>query len=211
MDRFNLTDWNKFVIKKSIIDRLSAKDLLHSEYVSIQNDIHVRTAEVWNFILTVSKRGHSNILWDYGNKGDFDPRAYDETIRLRHYAPDHKNKNYNYNNSFPTRFLWEASYVNEVKNHLHNLENPDCGKNEEMAKKFFELMLSQISFLHEDVNDLGVDGSTKTVNNVFLCSIQRYGEKFQELTGIQPIFNGDTHYFDEYLNIDNWALFPVVK
>lgn len=199
---------NEFVLKKALIERLDAKDLLHSEYLDIQQWIFSRVGEIWKFILSVSNRGHKTCIWDFQGGPNFNFNRFKEEIKLIHEEPWHKNSDYIYNNGFPTRFLWEVSYTNEVMHHLHTLEHPESEK-DTIAFNLFELMLKQVSALHYETDDLEV--SNRDADRIVINFIENYCLQFEEITGICPIFNGNKAYIDQYYNICYWRLFPVVE
>lgn len=122
------------VITKEQFNKLDTEDITKKEYDEILSLITTRVDEVWRAILKAQNR---KLDWyDFQNGGTeetgpgyFDPRWYREAIPLVGCWTGWMEGENPFCEEFPTRFLWEENFLDEVK------EETEKYKKEEEDKK----------------------------------------------------------------------------
>lgn len=145
-------------ITKEMVDKLSNPDISKREYDSIVSLIYDRVGDIWRDVLKISKRklhwyafsndvelGHGN-----GSTGEeFDPVIYKDWIEMTGECDYVDNEFYEYNDGFPTSFLWteDGVWQKEVLNNFEDSikktklkKDTEKVKREEKKKKRLEIM-----------------------------------------------------------------------
>ena len=139
------------VVPKSKIQKLSDKKITRAEYNEIIEEISSRVDDIWKFIIKASGRtldwySFSNDKHEYDGNGsdggEFDPRYDAEFIEIIGESSWLDGGHYDYNEGFPTKFLWDANYEEEVLTHVKQAreqiklakENKKIQKTSRMAK-----------------------------------------------------------------------------
>jgi hypothetical protein len=128
------------MITKELIEKLSDENISKKEYDSIIAAIGDKVDEIWRFIIATS--GRKLYWWAFSNDvslghgngstgGEFDPATDKDFIDIEGENKWLDNEFYEYNEGFPTRFLWE-DYRTEVTNHV---EDTIKKKKEDAIKK----------------------------------------------------------------------------
>lgn len=128
-----------------MVDSLSSDSITKKEYESIIGLIATRVDEIWKYILEASKRrldwyAFQNDVYDgHGNGssgGAFDPVADAEYIEFTgEFGRIYENDYYPYNEGFPTRFLWEVNYQDEVEFTIKDAEFKNDSKKDDKKQK----------------------------------------------------------------------------
>lgn len=120
------------VITQEQFDKLDREDITKKEYDGVISLISSRVGEVWRGILKQQNRKLSWYDFDNGHDGvggHFDPNSYGEQITLTGEWKGWLDDDNPFVDSFPTRFLWEENFLEEVK------KDTEKYKKEEKDKK----------------------------------------------------------------------------
>ena len=115
-------------ITKEMVESLSSVTITRKDYDGLLGLIDRRIDYIWKKILTMSKRNFE--WWAFSNDvelggngstgGEFDPSLYSEWIKLIGDCDHLDDDYYNYNNGFPTNFIWrdDEDWQAEVKENI---------------------------------------------------------------------------------------------
>ena len=119
------------IITKELVDKLSDPDISKREYDNIIGIIEERVFDIWETLLRISKRKcewyafGNDVELERGNGstgGEFDPIEYKEWIEMTGEYDREYNGYYDYDDGFPTRFLWTDGDIWQ-KEVLKNIED----------------------------------------------------------------------------------------
>ena len=128
---------------KKLVESLSDPDIKKKDYDAAVAKIDTKVDEVWKYICKVSNRKldwwafQNDVSYGRGDGssgGNFDPATDSEFIEIEGDNSHASNEFYEYNDGFPTRFLWE-DYQTEVKNHLVECRIKLAAKKTQVANK----------------------------------------------------------------------------
>lgn len=137
-------------ITKELVDKLSTDDITKKEYNEIVAAIGDKVHDIWTFICEVSGRNidwyafQNDVSYGRGNGssgGSFDPDTDKETIDLQGEFDHCDYDGYEYNEGFPTSFLW-TDYKPIVEKHYKDAKAKHAKKKVAKRKKHDELVSS---------------------------------------------------------------------
>jgi len=129
------------VIDKDLIDEMLDENISKKRYKEIEVIVNEKAQAVWYEICHIC--GRKIVWWGFSNDvelgngngstgGTFDPEIYyDEIEMIGHYTNSKKYYDL-YDYGFPTRFLWEENWQNEV---VENCEKYKTKQEEKKAKE----------------------------------------------------------------------------
>lgn len=130
-------------ITKELVQKLYDPNITKREFDQIVAAINKKVNEIWHFIIDESSRKmtwwafSNDVSYGHGNGssgGSFDPEVDQSFINIEGEASWHDSELYEYNDGFPTNFLW-IDYQKEVKKHLKNITKATVVKETEKKKK----------------------------------------------------------------------------
>ena len=110
----------KMKITKEQFDKLYSDDISKKEYDKLIENIEDRVNKIWRQICKISKRKlewwafENDVDLGHGNGstgGEFDPKEYRDFITI---IGDVTRSGSEYDDGFPTRFLWQDDFEEEV-------------------------------------------------------------------------------------------------
>jgi hypothetical protein len=137
-------------ITKELVYSLNDENITVKKQNEILSLIHKKVDDIWKYIITASERhlhwySFSNDENAYSNSGNgsdggrFSLEDYSEQIDLVGEFSQLSNHYYNYNEGFPSEYLWEDNWKEIVDNHIKDAickqNKADLKRNNNLVKK----------------------------------------------------------------------------